>query len=389
MGGPVAVLMAVGIAAARFPADTVTLLLEGIPVLDLSAAAVSTLDGGAEPFFGVVDAFRMDDGRIAVADRGASAIRLFLPGGSEDARAGRRGQGPGEFQGIASAGPMPGDSLWGYDFSGGLLHVFGPDGAVARSVRLDFPSGVPFQSLTGPAGDIWVGRAGTVVAAGQAEGLRRDTVDVFAVAADGSAGRRLARQPGNEQLVRIRSGASGTTVSKALMPFSYSTVDAVSGQIWLTVQTEDYLLRLQNLATDDAPRWVRIDVPTTRVDDRLVRAYASAASEGDRDREGSIRRAMERMPLHEAAPEIEGIAPSREGGFWVGRFTPPGAATTEWVAHRPDGTPVGRFLLPAGLRVRHAGPGWVLATTIDELGVERVVLLEDERIGSAGSASST
>lgn len=379
--GSVAVLMVVGFAAAGSVADTVTLSLEGIPVLDLSAAEVTTLDGGGEPFFGVVDVFRMDDGRIAVADGGASAIRLFLPGGTEDARAGRRGQGPGEFRGVASAGPMPGDSLWGYDFSGGLLHVFGPNGAVARSVRLDLPSGVPFQSLTGPVAHSWIGRVGTVVAAGQAEGLRRDTVEVFGVAADGSAGRRLVRQPGNEQLVRIRSGGGSTTVSKSLMPFSYSTVDAVSGQVWLTVQTEDYLLRLQNLATNDPPRWVRIDVPTTRVDERLVRAYASAASEGDRDREGSIRRAIERMPLHEAAPEVEGIAPTHGGGFWVGRFTPPGAATTEWVAHRPDGTPVARFLLPAGLRVRHAGPGWVLATTIDELGVERVVLVEDERIG--------
>jgi hypothetical protein len=352
-------------------------------MVDLSAARGSAFDGGADPFYGIVDVFRTADGRIAVADRGTMSIRLFRPDGAEAGQVGRRGQGPGEFQALESAGRLPGDSLWGYDFQGGLVHVFGADGRVVRSTRLQLPDGSPFRALVGPAGDVWVGRRGMVVGAGEEGGLRRDTVSVHRVASDGADRGILTRQPGDEQWVRVRTQGGRTEVSKSLMPFSYRTLDAVSGERWLTVQTERYLLRVQAPATDAPPIWVRVRVDPRPVDVDLLIAYARevARGSGDPGVADRVRRRVGAMPLHEWAPEIEAVAPSTGGGFWVRRFTAPEETTSEWVVHGPDGRPLKRVLLPAAFRVREAGEGWLVATTIDDLGVERVVLVEHPALG--------
>lgn len=92
---------------------------EGIPewALDpIPAVAVGDRADSDSAMFGrVSDARMMENGVLAVADAGASAVFFFDSLGQERARLGRRGRGPGEFTGAMTLAGLGADSLAVWD----------------------------------------------------------------------------------------------------------------------------------------------------------------------------------------------------------------------------------------------------------------------------------
>ena len=70
--------------------------------------SIGALEGPEELLFdGIVSVVRDDEGNLVIADNGAAEIRVFDAEGSHLRSFGGRGEGPGEFQALVGAWPLP------------------------------------------------------------------------------------------------------------------------------------------------------------------------------------------------------------------------------------------------------------------------------------------
>jgi hypothetical protein len=119
---------------------------------------IGTIDGS--PITEFTDVVGIDvgsDGRIYVADRGSSNVRVFAPDGSYVRKLGRDGQGPGELRrgGLGGVFVTPTDTVWvadGYPVPDRLV-AFTPEGEVGPVIRLAIDArGTPREWAAGPNG---------------------------------------------------------------------------------------------------------------------------------------------------------------------------------------------------------------------------------------------
>lgn len=121
-------------------------------VLDTAPRIVIGKTDGPDPYmFGqIAGAVRLDDGRIAVADKQTSEIRFFDSAGVFIEKVGRHGQGPGEFVNFSNMYRTAGDSLIVSDYEGGRYHVLDPRGRYVRTYRLAIKDDVVRRQNTSP-----------------------------------------------------------------------------------------------------------------------------------------------------------------------------------------------------------------------------------------------
>ncbi|MGD8362961.1 MAG: hypothetical protein PVJ04_16155, partial [Gemmatimonadota bacterium] len=86
--------------------------------------------------YGALDAARLSDGRIVVADAGANELRFYDATGGYLFAAGGPGTGAGEFRRLRSIFRLPGDSVLAFDALRRRLSVFDRDGHLGRSAPL-------------------------------------------------------------------------------------------------------------------------------------------------------------------------------------------------------------------------------------------------------------
>lgn len=90
--------------------------LEAFAIDPTPALEIGTSEGDPALEFNRMSGFRrLPDGRIVVADGATRELRWFAPDGRHLATLGRRGSGPGEFQGVVTLLPWAGDSLAAFD----------------------------------------------------------------------------------------------------------------------------------------------------------------------------------------------------------------------------------------------------------------------------------
>jgi hypothetical protein len=89
--------------------------------------------GPEQELSGVTSAVRLPDGRVAVANNSPLEVRVYSASGALVSRAGRRGEGPGEFRGRITLHPHSGDSLLVFDTALDRWSVFSAAGEPARS----------------------------------------------------------------------------------------------------------------------------------------------------------------------------------------------------------------------------------------------------------------
>lgn len=118
--------------------------VEPRPFLELGAGDAATAGDSLYEFALVAGVARLDDGRLAVAVGASHAIRFYDASGRFTGSAGRRGQGPGEFQQLLGMSRVAGDTLFVTDLDG--VELFAPDGRFLAQ-------GASRRSL--PAGFIW------------------------------------------------------------------------------------------------------------------------------------------------------------------------------------------------------------------------------------------
>lgn len=104
------------------------------------ALQLGVVDGDPDQMFArVVDALRLADGTIVVADGGDLQLRFYDPEGRLLGVAGREGEGPGEFSGITQLATCGGDSVIVWDPWLSRASLFSARGEFVRSFALEAP----------------------------------------------------------------------------------------------------------------------------------------------------------------------------------------------------------------------------------------------------------
>jgi hypothetical protein len=326
---------------------------------------------------------RLGDGRYAVGVQASHAVRFYDASGKFLTFAGRKGQGPGEFQQIMGVRSLPGDTLFITDL--GEVELFAPDGKFLR------------QGASRTRGDQFI-YPWVVFSDGSHLGAARDDPTVP------PAGQRRQQWP----LVRVsRDGSKHDTIATMLSPeqnfdgryrFGTMTVFSESSQLAgghdrffiaspIESEIDEYDLRGRRL------RRVRLPSRNEKPSEQAIREYRDhvMASPGEDGRpmppamKARFAQMLERAVFAERLPSIGTMIVDRTGNLWVQRydyhsvFRTPGPVRTQtmtvasrWDVVDTNGRWVTTVDLPARFTPVEIGADFVAGLARDEDEVEQV-----------------
>lgn len=332
---------------------------------------------------GVVQAARLSDGRLVVANAGTHELRFYDADGRHLRSVGGEGGGPGEFRGIRALDRAAGDTILAWDWDAVRLSVFAPDGEFVRSVSPTVvDEGFRPQFYGAFAGGSFVIRPRIIpsdlLRAG--DGLRRDTAAYARYdGRDGAPLDTVAVTPGRERVVRVGEGDRFSLWDPL---FGRGPHFDVHGRRAYVGVSDRYEVRVY---TPDAGlqrviRRVGDPVPVTEADvDRYVEDRAlDALDPGEREDPAAMRQLKEAFrDRHRAEtfPAFDAVLADDVGNLWVREHDRPGAeGPRRWSVFDADGRLLGTVETPRGLKVFQIGRDFVLGRARDELDIELVRL---------------
>lgn len=334
--------------------------------------SIGVADGAPEyQLHHVAGATRLADGSIAVLNAGSASWSLYDRQGRFVVAAGRKGQGPGEFEAPNWLGRLPGDTVVVWDQRLARLSFFRPDGALARVVTASGTQGM-FPRAVGmfadgslalePGPDIFAMMRG-------GEGIRRDTAQLHRLARDGSRADPLVRFAGSEVHVSDREG--GFSWNDA--PFGRQGFPVAAGDRLYVGDSGSGQISIYSLAGERV-RTVPSPHTAWRVEPADVEKYREErlAPIEDPNRRREMVATLEGAPTPDVAPSFGALLVDGEGNLWVQAYPRPSAPDVAWAVLAPDGSPLGRLQAPRGLRVMEVGRDYLLGVRHDDLGVERL-----------------
>jgi hypothetical protein len=346
---------------------------------DTATLTLGTEGDSAQEFFQVAGAVRLSDGTIVVANNGSSELRFFSPDGALRARAGRKGAGPGEFQGLMHLERLPGDSLLTYDLMNRRLSVFDANGRHGRDISLSGGSEGPL--LVQIAGRLADGRYAThgpntrlgLAMLNRPAGPARDSVVVLLLDPAGGVSDTLGVFPGARVNVSTMEMMGRSIPMPVPVPFSPNTTVAAADTVIYIGTSDTYEIRV---LSPDARlrrliRYARAPRPVTdsdkaafheRIED--VRITGPVAAMMDQ-----FRKAVAEVEFPETMPAYGRLMVDAEGNLWVAD-----ERSAVWSVFDPAGRLLGSLTLPDRFQVRDIGSDYVLGEMTDEAETERVLL---------------
>jgi hypothetical protein len=365
---------------------------EGWLVAEEPTLQIGALEGPAElQFTEVVGAVRLRDGRIVVADRGSSELRIFGLDGVFLNRVGRRGEGPGEFRRLEYVGAFHGDSLVTFDSALRRVQVFGPEGEFARSYLVESPLETAMPDKVIDVADSTVLAIRFIDFGSEIpNGIVRWPHELVATM-DLRTGRidSMAYLPGSEASVEARPNgrySHGRYIFGKGNEFS-----AQAGRI-ATLSTDTFAVNL--LGLDGSPLLIirREGEPAPATDGEfgryvdgvldLVFPEGRDASPDDMER---FRQGLFNEPRASTLPILRSAQLDAEGDVWVERYYHPGEELPPYLVFGPDGTWLGEVAMPPGLDrgfIPYQAPSFqigadfILGVWKDELDVQYIRLYE-------------
>jgi hypothetical protein len=320
-------------------------------------------------FFQIAGALRLPDGRVVVADGGTKEIRFYDSQGMHLSSVGGRGGGPGEFQDIGLLAQYRGDSLFVYDRSQQRATVLDKEGRLGRVSRLAGNEGGAFPSPRAALDDgRIIARSTELLTTAEPWRLWRDTIRVTLYRSDGSEPEALMRLPGMDRYtVESNGGLSINNHPLGRFPELASDGRLIyfldGGELGVDVYSVDAaLIRRIRGAYDPKP-----------VTDSLIGAMKTEWMGDDPtpDERSSVERIWSRMELPEALPAAFGLLIDPSGRVWLGEYA---RQAQSWQVFDADGRWLGAVQIPRGVRIVQVGGDFVLGVSLDEFGVERVLL---------------
>lgn len=391
-GGRISEHDSAGVTIIEVPAH----VLEQLPTWTLSERPLLSIgdqEGADEYLFSrIVDAVRLTDGRIAVADRQTQDVRVFRPEGTLDWRRGRRGDGPGEFRAIQMIGALGGGRVAVWDQASNRTTVFDSAGNLERDwVDRQCAAGSP-RSLAPTQRSCRVPPIGyfadgtVLIPTGEAmvpsfgPGTQRAGIDqVF-------AGRRIGigvltpesylvlDSPQQASLLAVRDPAG--KIYPFTMLYEGEPEWTVSGEWAAYGNSAAPLIHLRG--SGGVPhRIVRLNVPEVPVTKQMVedlRGSDLSWYTGGDTWPSAVQEWLSRMPTGPHVPFFSEILLDPRGALWLRDYyetdLTPREAPHWWTVFDPRGRPLAR-VRAAGI-VHDVAPDAILVGTRDEMGVERV-----------------
>lgn len=340
----------------------------------------------------VVDAIRLADGAIVVANAGSSEIRFFGPAGEFLYSVGQGGNGPGDFQRLMALGYAEQDSmLLAFDHWTVRVTEYGRDGNFVRTVAPATAEGgrasdggrrlVPLGWLR--SGTLATRRAlrdpGVTAPRRDGESLLtiRGTVDLGFFDRDGRPTAGVDGLPGDERVARV--GVSGTEVflSSVPVPFLKTFAGAASADRVVVGNTERFDLRVYD-ASGDLVLIIRRPGPPREVGAGDRQAWIDGQLSGVSDPvvRNRQRRQYERMAFPSTMPSFRSLDLGDDGRIWVEEFDPAAFPSdgSRWTVYDRRGQRLGQVAMPPRFRPLEIGHSYVLGVWRDDLGIEYVRL---------------
>jgi hypothetical protein len=314
----------------------------------------------------VSSAFRLSDGRIVAAPWATAELRVYDSTGCWLRDIGRRGSGPGEFEGLGWVHLAPGDTLVTYEPMNRRISVFDSAGRFQRLVSIQAPPAAEYPRLVAAAGGWLLASARRFQPIPAGFGLMGIRRSLYRYSMSGELVDSLLELPPHETI----SVGGGGTWSRPFEP--RSLVDAL-GDRFFVASTERFEIRAHRL-DGTLERVIRRPEPTRPLAGGEYAAAVAASVAEVSDPAARARRAAiyASAPAVTVRPAFAHFTPSAGGGLWVQHFDTPQRFSRQASIFDREGDWLGDVTLPEGLLPLQVGRDFVLGTWQDADGATHV-----------------
>jgi len=319
-------------------------------------------------YFGTITGLDVtSDGRIVVADREASHVKVLRPNGTLLDTLGRAGEGPGEFQMIGSQQVARGDSLYVYDLMQSRVSVFGPASPHA------FERSILISQKKGRIGEVWVSDTGFLgkhlTNAPTTDPTEPQHAPIRRFGPDGTARDSIARWRLGQMAVHQYEEGGFTAES---LPFGRDMVLSFGPDQQLYTGWTD-ALTVKVYRSDGAVDTVA-SIPT---EPQPVTQADRKAGLNDIDDDKLRKTAKKHLP--DTKPAFTDLVVASDGRLWVRRpADSPQAETVPWWLLDPDSKTIQKTRLPRTVDLHVVQDRHAYGTTTTEQGAPAVVRYQIE-----------
>jgi hypothetical protein len=326
----------------------------------------------------VVDAVRLQDRTLVIANGGTQQLRFYTEAGEHLRDAGHRGNGPGEFQSLARLWRLSGDTIAVFDRVQRRVTWFGPDAAYGGAVTLALPS--PYRRLR----VLWPSRRRGFLAQAEvreppvpprADIQFRDSVAVLAFDSAGGFLREVLRHP--DELLDVRLRDVGASHVRAPFPVHFSPQAVATGDstgVWITDATRYEIARYDLNGRHSLLLRRRSEPVAVRSQD-VVELLQRARRRLQGRSPAEIRREMgllEGSPAAIVFPVFDRVHIDAQENLWVGPVRDAEDFGNRWDVFDSTGRLIADVVLPVALTPTDMGVDYVVGYWKDTLDVEYV-----------------
>lgn len=334
---------------------------------------------GEEPYVlhWALDATRLGDGRIVVANAGTDELRVFDSQGNYLATWGREGEGPTDFRGLVAVETWPGDSIMAW-YTGAMgMAVYDSAGKFGRTFVLQSGAGVPWRRPRPLAAH----QDGTILSVKAPEDADTAVVEVWD--GEGALSASLGTHAAAEVIVTTNERGSKYLSWKA---YGRQLVTGFWADHVVASPTSHYEIRAFRM-DGTLSRIVRRDhVPRSPTEaDRAPFVEEQLSNyEGLEIPETVVEQArqeFETTPFADYFPAFSSVIGDAVDHLWVEEYKYPleDRPGTLWTVFDPEGHALGFVETPEGFEVYEIGEDYMLGRVRDKLDIESIQLWPLER----------
>lgn len=335
---------------------------------------IGVAEGAKEyQFYRVFDVIQLQNDKIIVSNSGTHQLRVFNSEGDHIKSFGRKGKGPGEFgewssMRIYRIGP---DSIAVNDSNNERINIFDTAGNYKNSLRVEPIDGAGNPTIMDIFSNndwlVW-STVGDATLQGRPGSLIQKEYGFYRLKSQGEYSKRMFTAPARPRYVNEGNP------SYPYIPLTAETLYITDGNNGILYSPGDKseIIRYDKSANHRYTfKW---DVPRQKVSEIWNRYKENYLSDIPQNRRSGYVKFLEKdLPLPKETPSIEKLIRDHNDNIWIKRFKLPWDNKSEWDILTSSGDWLGTLSLPSNLTITEIGQDYILGTTKDRKGIQRIV----------------